>query len=92
MTVQEPIACHPENTFTLLMTPAKVLLPPVTAGLNVSARLTVRLLPEPDTEEAPAFRVHWLLVRVPGTPNAAPDPTNAPPPSTTNCKTLVARV
>src|SRR5260221_126008 len=68
-----------------------MLFVPVNAGLNVNARLTVRLFPEVETEETPASRVHWLLASVPGVPNSA-EPTYPSPESCTRTSVFVARV
>src|SRR5260221_13410113 len=68
-----------------------MLFVPVNAGLNVNARLTVRLFPEVETEETPASRVHWLLASVPGGPNGV-EPTYPLPESCTRTSVFVARV
>src|SRR5260221_91435 len=68
-----------------------MLFVPVNAGLNVNARLTVRLFPEVETEETPASRVHWLLASVPGVPNSV-EPTYPSPESCTRTSAFVARV
>ena len=64
VTVQEPLACHPENVLALLLTPIETVFAPANAGLKISARFTVRLFPDEDTDEATRSRVHWLLLIV----------------------------
>ena len=44
---------------------------PPNAGLKPSATVMIKLLPERDTEEAPASTVHWLLDIVPAVPTCA---------------------
>src|SRR5712692_4142782 len=48
---------------------------PASAGLKVSAKFTVRLVPDPEADDAPASTVHWLFESVPGNPSVTgPNP------------------
>ena len=54
--------------FTTSLAIMKLFFRPVKPGWKVRVKFTVRLVPEPLAEEAPAFSVHWLFCRVPGWP------------------------
>src|SRR5437667_4989553 len=75
VTVQVPLACHPEKIFPLLLAPIDTVFAPENASVKLNARFTVKLFPDPDVDEAPRSIVHWLLVRVLATPSVPPVPT-----------------
>src|SRR5438445_413016 len=41
---------------------------PAKEAVKVRARFSVRLLPDPETEELPIFTLHWLFCKVPTVP------------------------
>src|SRR5712691_6198718 len=90
-TVQEPNPCHPEKTPALLIAPMETVLVPLKFPVKVSARLTVKLFPDPELEEAPASSEHWPFDRTPAVPSVA-EPTYPLPLSATSWITFVARV
>src|SRR5260370_920441 len=79
-TVQVPIFCQPLVSPVLLAAYMKTFFGPAYAGGNVNAKLTVRLLPEPEDHEAPVSTLHWLFCSVPRVPNAF-EPAHAGPAS-----------
>lgn len=67
VTVQEPSCAQPLSSVAFwasMNTP----LAPTNAGLKVSAKLTIRVLPDIPDDDAPASRMHWLFCAVPATP------------------------
>ena len=47
---------------------------PAKLAANVMAKLTTRLLPDPETVDWAALRLHWLLLRTVAEPGAADEP------------------
>src|SRR5262249_924575 len=90
-TFQLPRACQGARAFAASCTCMYVFFEPEKAELNVMARLTVRLFPDPEADDAPASTVHWLFARVPGAPIVA-EPTHPLPALVASCTTPVARV
>src|SRR5580700_1062716 len=67
--IQVPRFCKPEvRLFTVSSASMKWFFNPMKSGWKVKSRFTVRLVPDPVAEEAPAFSTHWLFCSVPGWP------------------------
>jgi hypothetical protein len=63
---------------------------PLNAVLKLIARFTVSVLPDTDTDDAPASSEHWLFCSVPATPIATGLPND--PESLANCTEFDARL
>jgi hypothetical protein len=63
---------------------------PLNAVLKLIARLTVSVLPDTVTDDAPASTEHWLFCCVPATPIATGLPND--PESFANCKEFELRL
>src|SRR5438874_6954041 len=73
-TVHAPLACHPEKTPALLMAPIDAVFAPPNAAVNVMDKFTVRLFPDPATDDVARLSAHWLFDSVPAEPRVPPEP------------------
>jgi hypothetical protein len=78
VTVQLPTATQPEFLPSTSCAALQMVLFPAKLDVNVIARFTVKMLPEPDTDDTPVFTLHWLFCRVPALPIAIPVPKDDP--------------
>src|SRR5271165_2310077 len=65
--VQAPSCAQALNTSAFCAS-RKTFLGPANAGVNVTARFSVNVFPDRTAEDAPTFKLHWLLDSVPRVP------------------------
>src|SRR5271165_890028 len=69
--VQDPIRLHPPNAVAFCAS-RKMLFWPWNAGRKFTTTVSVSVLPEATTDEAPGLTLHWLFDRLPEVPAGTP--------------------